>query len=131
MGQKSMAHQTAPVYRILNLDRACEIASHVEVAVTSSDRRRGLLNKMEMSHSAGLWLAPCEAVHTFGMKMPIDVIFLDRKYRALKLVSNLVPSRISLCLTGHSVLELAGGSIVKCGLQRGDRLQFQANREAA
>ena len=126
-----MAHRTAPAYRIVNLDRAGEIASYVEVAQTSAERRRGLLNKTEVSDRSGLWLAPCEAIHTFGMKVPIDVVFLDRQHRALKLVTNLVPSRISLCLTGHSVLELASGAIERCGLQRGDRLLFQSTREAA
>lgn len=126
-----MAQIVAPLYRIVNLDRACEIAAQVEIASTSAARRRGLLSKTEMSASSGLWLAPCEAVHTFGMKMPIDVVFLDRKHRALKLVKNMVPSRISLCLTGSSVLELAGGAIQRSGLQCGDRLEFQALRRAA
>lgn len=126
-----MAQPIAPLYRIVNLDRECEIASHVEIAVTSADRRRGLLPKSDLDRSAGLWLAPCEAVHTFGMKMAIDVVFLDRNHRALKLVTNLQPARISLCLTGSSVLELASGSIERSGLQRGDRLQFQSLRKAA
>ena len=126
-----MAQQNAPVYRIVNLDRECEIASHVEVAGTSASRRQGLLKRTELNDSAGLWLAPCEAIHTFGMKLPIDVVFLDRKYRAMKLVTQLPPSRISLCLSGSSVLELASGTIQRCGLRRGDRLQFQALRQAA
>ncbi len=126
-----MAQLKPPVYRIVNLDRECEIASYVEVAGTSAARRQGLLKRTELKDSTGLWLAPCEAIHTFGMKMPIDVVFLDRKYRARKLVTQLPPSRISLCLAGSSVLELASGAIQRCGLQCGDRLQFQSLRQVA
>lgn len=126
-----MAQPSSSVYRIVNLDRECEVASQVEIANTSASRRRGLLARSEMEQSLGLWLAPCEAIHTFGMKMPIDVVFLDREYRALKLVENLAPSRISLCLTGNSVLELASGAIRRTGLQCGDRLQFRPLRRAA
>ena len=126
-----MAQPNVPLYRIVNLDRECEIASHVEVAGNSASRRQGLLKRTELDASAGLWLAPCEAIHTFGMKVPIDVVFLDRKHRAMKLVTHLVPSRISLCLSGTSVLELASGTIQRSGLQRGDRLQFQSLRQAS
>ena len=115
-----------PVYRVLNLDRdQAEVASHVEIAATSTARRKGLLSRTNLDPSAGLWIAPCEAIHTFGMKLPIDVVFLDRSHRARKLVSNLSPARIAVCLAGSSVLELATGSIQRSGLQRGDRLQFQ------
>ncbi len=119
-----------PHYRIINLDRDCEIAAHVEVAGESRSRRRGLLAKSDLDEAAGLWIAPCEAIHTFGMKMPIDVVFLDHNHRARKLVRNLSPARIALCLAGSSVLELASGAIARSGLQPGDRLQFQAVRPA-
>lgn len=117
-----------PHYRIVNLDRGCELAAHVEIAGESRARRRGLLAKSHLDEAAGVWIAPCEAIHTFGMKMPIDVVFLDRKHRARKLVRNLGPARIALCLAGSSVLELASGAIARSGLQAGDQLQFQAIR---
>ena len=117
-----------PHYRIVNLDRDCELAAYVEVAGESRSRRRGLLGSSRLDDAAGIWIAPCEAIHTFGMRMPIDVVFLDRKHRARKLVRNLGPARIALCLAGSSVLELAPGAIARSGLQPGDQLQFQAVR---
>ena len=50
-----------------------------DIADTSAKRRTGLLKHKSLEPGDGLWIAPCEGVHTFGMKFPIDVVFLSRK----------------------------------------------------
>ena len=45
----------------------------------SQDRRTGLLKHASFPEGEGLLIAPCECIHTFGMKFPIDVVFLSRK----------------------------------------------------
>jgi uncharacterized membrane protein (UPF0127 family) len=77
-----------------------------------------------MDGEAGLWICPCEAIHTFGMKFPIDVIFLDRDYRVRKVRRELTPNRISFCLSASSVVELRAGAIAASGTQLNDRLEF-------
>jgi uncharacterized protein len=72
----------------------------------------------------GLWIVPCEAVHTCGMKFPIDVLYLDRKKRVRKLRRAMVPWRFSVCFLAHSVLELPAGVIEQTGTERGDQLDF-------
>ena len=71
----------------------------------------------------GLWIIPCEAIHTFGMKMAIDSIFLDKQLRVKKVHSSLGPGRIAVCVTAHSVLELRVGSIASSGTKPGDWLE--------
>jgi uncharacterized membrane protein (UPF0127 family) len=115
---------TSPAYSVENLTRGLTLAAHVRVAQTSAERRRGLLGVEELSDSAGLWIHPCEAIHTFGMKMPLDALFLTRDYKVRKILSNLPPRRIGFCLPAHSVLELRAGTIARTGTQPGDQLQF-------
>ncbi|MGA8026813.1 MAG: DUF192 domain-containing protein [Bryobacteraceae bacterium] len=113
-------------YIVQNLDRGSVIANQVRIAGSSSARRRGLLGVEGLEKGSGIWIAPCEAIHTFGMKMPIDVVFLDREYRVNKLRPRLRPSRISVCLSACSVLELEAGAISRSTTRLGDRLAFEA-----
>lgn len=116
---------TAQSYTILNLQRGSTLATRISLAGTSAARRKGLLGTGSLGPGSGLWIAPCEAIHTFGMKMSIDAIFLDREHRVTKLKADLRPSRVSICLSACSVLELEVGTILRTGTQVGDCLLFQ------
>jgi hypothetical protein len=73
----------------------------------------------------GLWIVPCESVHTFFMKFPIDLIYLDRKHKVRK-VRHAVPAwRLSACLLAHSVLELPAGTARETGTVKGDELEIE------
>lgn len=112
--------------KISNLTRQVVIASHVEVADHGARRRKGLLGRDHLAAGEGLWILPCEAVHTFGMQFAIDLIYLDRNHRVRKIRSGVPPYRISGCLSAHSVLELAAGTIKQSQTKPGDRLEFSA-----
>ncbi len=102
------------------------LASRVRLAGTSRERRRGLLGETAFDNISGLWIVPCEAVHTFGMKMPIDSIFLDKRLCVKSLRTNLKPGRVAICLSAHSVLELPAGTVTSSGTAVGDRLECAA-----
>jgi uncharacterized membrane protein (UPF0127 family) len=110
--------------RIANLTRQTELAHCVDVADNSAKRRRGLLGRTMLASGEGLWIVPCESVHTFGMQFPIDLVYLDRYKRVKKVRSGVPPWRISACLSAHSVLELAPGSIRRAQTRPGDKLDF-------
>ncbi len=124
MSQVSCATQFE-TYAVQNLDRGVSVASEVRVAGTSATRRKGLLGTDTLAEGAGLWIAPCEAIHTFGMKVPIDVLFLDKEFRVRKLVAKLAPRRIAICLRASSVLELQGEAVARSGTSVGDRLKLE------
>lgn len=113
------------VYSADNLTREQRLAGYIELAQSSAARRRGLLGVAELSAEHGLWLNPCEAIHTFGMKIPLDAVFIDISFAVRKIVINLVPWRIALCLSAQSVLELPAGTVSRTGTQVGDKLQLQ------
>jgi uncharacterized protein len=97
----------------------------VLVADSSATRRTGLLKHERLQSGEGLWIVPCEAVHTFGMKFPIDVLFLNRKRQILKIRKDMDRRRITMCLRAHSVLELPAGTIDRTGTATGDQLEFE------
>jgi uncharacterized membrane protein (UPF0127 family) len=111
--------------RVLNRTRSTVLATHAEKAGESASRRRGLLGRASLPEGEGLWIVPCEAVHCFFMKFTIDVIFLDRKRRVVKVRPSLKPWRIAGCLRAHSVLELPEGTIQATGTRPGDQLEFE------
>jgi uncharacterized membrane protein (UPF0127 family) len=113
--------------RVRNLTREIELAERAIAANTSELRKTGLLKHESLPEGEGLWIVPCEGVHTFFMKFAIDVVYLNKKREVVKLRPNMGKSRLSLCLKAHSVLELPAGMIAKTGTQVGDRLEFDKN----
>jgi uncharacterized protein len=111
--------------RAVNLTRNSELAARVEIAGSGGDRRKGLLGRKSLPVGEGLWIVPCEAVHTFFMRFAIDLIYLDRKHRVVKTKENVRPWRLSACLRAHSVLELPLGSIHRSQTIPGDILNLQ------
>lgn len=109
-------------FTLVNVTRNIVLASSLDVACTAKTRRNGLLGRDSLYPGEGLWIVPCESVHTFFMRFAIDLIYLDREKRVKKLVHSLVPSRISACLSAHSVLELPPGSIRLTQTEIGDVL---------
>ena len=107
------------------MTRDVVLADAADVADTSAKRRTGLLKHTGLAPGEGLWIAPCESVHSFFMKFTIDVIYLDRKHRVRKVRPEMVPWRISGCITAHSVLELPAGTIARTGTQAGDQLEIK------
>jgi uncharacterized membrane protein (UPF0127 family) len=110
---------------IRNATRQAVLADMAGVADRSAARRTGLLKHTNFSRGHGLWIVPCEGVHTVGMKFPIDVLFLDRKRKVLKVRRSMVPWRIALCLRAYSVVELPSGTVEATGTVKGDALVFE------
>jgi len=95
------------------------------VANTSALRRTGLLKHERLDAGDGLWIVPCEAVHTFGMKFEIDVVYLSKRKTIVKIRHSMAKRRMSVCLRAHSVLELPAGTARATGSMPGDQLEFE------
>lgn len=117
--------QRVCVLRIVNRTRATELATRLTVAATSAQRNRGLLGRQRLEPGQGLWIVPCQAVHTFFMRFAIDLVYVDRKMRVRKVKPNVKPWRISTCWLAHSVLELPAGVVQATGTARGDVLDYE------
>ncbi len=113
-----------PRLRIWNQTRNTQLADRANIADSSETRRTGLLKHSSLAPGEGLWIAPCEAVHTIGMNFAIDVLYLDKKKRILKIRDSMPKWRMSACLRAHSVLELPAGMSRETQTKVGDQLEF-------
>jgi uncharacterized protein len=114
-----MARATVSVERE-NGEVLCE---RCVVADTALSRLRGLLGRKSLSESEGVLIRPAGSVHTFFMRMAIDVVFLDRDHTVVKVVEGLRPWRMAAAKGARRVLELSEGVCARAGLRTGERLQ--------
>ena len=108
-----------------NATRRAPVATKVERADTAASRSKGLLGRESLAADEALWIVPCPMIHTFFMKFPIDVLFLDADLQVRRVIEDLKPWRLSpWVLSARSVLELKGGAL-KGAVRVGDRLEMR------
>jgi uncharacterized membrane protein (UPF0127 family) len=108
----------------VNLTRNTVLADDLHATFTGAERRKGLLGRDGLHPGEGMWILPSQAVHTFFMRFPIDLVYIDRKHRVRKLRATVPPGRISVCFFASSVLELPVGVIQATHTQKGDQLEI-------
>src|SRR6201999_4438090 len=81
----------------------------VHVARGFATRLLGLAGLRRLPEDRALLIPRCRSVHTFGMRFPIDVVFLDARGRAVERRPALQPNRIASCRRAHAVVETAAG----------------------
>jgi uncharacterized protein len=116
--------------KAVNLTRGIALVTSLEVAGSGKRRRKGLLGRDGLAPGEGLWIIPCESVHTFFMRFPIDLVYLNKEHRVRKVRSAVGAWRLSACLFAHSVLELPAGTIRETKTERGDQLEFEPVAES-
>jgi len=97
-------------------DVVCE---RCRLAETAFARMRGLLGRSGLARGEGLLLRPASSVHTAFMRFAIDVVFVDRENRVLKVVADVPPWRAAACKGARATLELPAGEAEKHGLAPG------------
>jgi uncharacterized protein len=92
--------------RFRDSPRQTVLGFDVPVAETRGARLLGLafLNREEAGD--GLFIPRCRSVHTFGMRFPLDLVFLDDESKVIRLRRGVPPWRIVRCAEASSVLEL-------------------------
>jgi uncharacterized membrane protein (UPF0127 family) len=109
--------------KLINERTGKTIADVVEVADTRATRRRGLLGRDHLPAGRALMLTPCNAIHTFRMRFPIDVAFVDKRGRVRRIVRELGPSRIKICVQARATIEFASGQLDESLIQIGDSVK--------
>jgi uncharacterized protein len=112
-------------FELVDAEAGSLIAGVVEAALDSPSRRKGLLGRTGLADRHALVLAPCNAVHTFGMQFPIDVLFVGRDGQVMKIVEHLEAWRIAVALRASVTVELAAGTVQRTRVSVGDRLTIQ------
>jgi len=113
------AARTSPVQR---LDGAV-VCERCTIADSPLPRMRGLLGKRDLESEEGVLLRPAGSVHTFFMRFPIDIVFLDRDGRVLRIAESVRPWRTAAARGAKAVLELRAGECARRRLLTGDVLE--------
>ena len=108
--------------RLVNRSKGIVLAETIEPAFDSRARRTGLLGRDALAADAVLAIAPSNAVHTIGMRFPIDVLFITRAGRVTKRVLQLRPLRLAASLSAFAVLEFAAGHPAVAATVVGDQV---------
>lgn len=128
---KELIHQKDAAMPIINMTKGTNLTPKVSIASNVLARSAGLLGTATPDPNKALYLVPCKAVHTFGMKYSLDVVFLDIQGKVVKLLQNLAPNKMtSLVPAANCVLELPPNTIAATRLEVGDELYVTVDEKA-
>ncbi len=114
--------------RLINQTKNTVLAKDVFIAGNPFSRIKGLLGKKTFLTDHAIILEPCNSIHTFFMRFPIDVLFLDKDYKVIKALHNFHPNRVSLVYwSSMRVVELPAGKLNLTNTQAQDQLQLLSN----
>lgn len=101
-----------------------EVPVPLEIASSYRARTKGLLGRDSVD--GAMLLTPASGVHTFRMRIPIDVAYLDRELNVIA-VRTMKPGRLGLPrLRSRHVLEAAAGVMAAWGVVAGARVTVEA-----
>ncbi|MBN2089290.1 DUF192 domain-containing protein [candidate division KSB1 bacterium] len=110
---------------IKNLTKQKLLNYHVSLADNLKARLFGLLGYEKLSSKQVLHIVPCSSIHTFGMKFPVDVLFLNMSDKVIHVIRNFGPNRFTLMKSDAiSVLEFPTGTLNQNEIQPGDYLDI-------
>ena len=111
--------------RVVNTGRDRELGSRVALADGWLTRLRGMLARPAPRAGEGLLLTPCQSVHMYGMRFPLDVAFLDTDGAVVAAYRSLRPgSRSNWHRNAVHALELPAGTLEGSGTAVGDVLTW-------
>ena len=113
-------------YKIINTRTGAIIAEKAKITQNFKERSVGLLNRKSLESGEALLIKPCNSIHTFFMRFPIDVAFLNKEGNVVGIVKNMAAWRLASCIfKGYMTLELPVGSIDIQGIKIGDSVRFE------
>ncbi len=109
--------------RVLNKSKGTVVAERLQVARSLWSRFWGLMGRRELPRGDALLLRSTSSIHTAFMRFPIDVVFIDRAQRVVKVAPEMKPFRVALAFGGaRGALELPSGAAAEAGIEPGDEL---------
>jgi len=102
-----------------------EVAARVEEADGFLRRGLGLMFRRELPAGHGLAITPCNSIHMFFMRFPLDVAFVDREWRVVRAYHGIRPWRVSRIVRGaRTAFELPAGTLAAAGVEKGTVLRL-------
>lgn len=109
--------------KLMNKSKNILLCSDLNTADSFWQRMKGLLGKAHMLQTEGLWIKSCTSIHTYFMKFPIDVVFVDKDLKVTKVAQKVPPGKLLLStLSSRHVFEFGPGCLNGNNLEIGDQL---------
>jgi uncharacterized protein len=110
---------------IINQRNEKVIAHHVIPAYTFWRRLKGLMFRKSLPADYAMHIKPCSSIHTFFMKFPLDVLYIDENNQVVKVSRNIPPGKMEKVVKkAQSVIEMPAGSIEEA-IEVGDKIQIK------
>jgi uncharacterized protein len=119
-----MRRRALPLARV-RTESGKAVCERCEIAAGFGARMRGLLGRAGLEPGTGMLVDREPSVHTFFMRFPIDVVFLNRDRKIVKIAHALGPWRIAGAMGAAAALELPAGAAAAAGLEQGDVLVLE------
>jgi protein-S-isoprenylcysteine O-methyltransferase Ste14/uncharacterized membrane protein (UPF0127 family) len=115
---------------VFNETQNLKLTHRVTGASNLLTRLTGLLGTYPPDGQKALYILPCTGVHTFGMRYPIDIVFLDAQGKVVELVRYLAPNRMTgIIPSARSALEFPSGALAEGDIRIDDRLRISVDDE--
>ena len=112
--------------KIINTTKNVTLADNVALAQTAVSRLKGLLFYKEFRNGQALIIKPCNSIHTFFMRFPIDVIFLGANDKIIKIHQGMKPFKATpIYFKSNFVIELPAGIVEATGTTASDILSIE------
>lgn len=118
----SLLKNPEPPRRLENQRNGQIVASELLTAFDSESRRTGLLRHTSLPVGTALIIAPCNAIHTVRMRFAIDVAFVAKDGRVLKVRPDMSPWRMAAAVGAFAVVETPAGTLAQTDTRPGDTL---------
>jgi len=109
---------------LLHNEKKTVVGENIFLANSFITRFMGLMFKKEIRNYTGYLISPCNSIHTFFMKFNIDVLFITKDKKIIKIIRNLKPWRLTfIYFKSYEVLEMPSGTLTK-EIKVGDELIY-------
>jgi uncharacterized protein len=119
-----MRNADAHGFVLRNQQTGTVVATHLLPAFDSKTRNVGLLGRRSLDPGTAMIIAPTNAVHTFFMRFPIDIAFVQKDGRILKIRERLPAWRMAAAWGAYAVVEMPAGSFDVAATAKGDFLEI-------
>jgi uncharacterized membrane protein (UPF0127 family) len=117
-----MAHA---YYEIVNGRTGEVLATRGRLAQSFRTRAVGLLGDKRLDDGEALIIKPCWSIHTFFMRFPIDVMFIDKSGHVRKIVHSMPAWRFAASWGAQDTIEMAPGVLQSFDVLVGDRIELR------
>ena len=102
------------------------MADRIELARSLKSKFMGLIGRRKFENGSAMIFPGCRQIHTFFMQFPIDVLFIDKDRKVIKIIERFGTGNISgYVKDSFDIIELPSNTIFDCRIVIGDELVYE------